>query len=351
MRRVMIMAGGTGGHIFPALAVAEELKRMGCEIFWLGTRNGMEAGIVPEKGYEIEYIDISGVRKSGFARWLLLPFMLARACLQSASVILRRRPDIVLGMGGFVSFPGGFTAASLGKPLLIHEQNAVAGLSNRVLAKFAKRILVGFPGVLGANAVHVGNPVRKEIASLPPPDIRFEGRSGPVRILVVGGSRGAASLNEIVPRAIGMMEDRPLVVHQTGEKDVEKVRESYLSKGVRAEVLPFISDMAEAYGKSDLVLSRSGALTVAEIAAAGVASILVPYPHAVDDHQTKNAGYLAEPGAAVLVAQKELEPEGLSELLKKMERSRLLEMAKKARRLAVPDSAERVARICMELAA
>ena len=345
------MAGGTGGHIFPALAVAEELERSGCEIFWLGTKSGMEAKLVPGKGYDIEYIDISGVRKSGWLRWMSLPFMLLLACIQSASVILRRRPDLVLGMGGFASFPGGLTAASLGKPLVIHEQNAIAGLSNSILSKFATRTLVAFPGILGRKAIHVGNPVRTEISSLLPPDIRFEGREGPVRLLVVGGSRGASALNEILPKAIGMMEEKPFVIHQTGEAEVGKVREAYLSSGAKAEVLPFIADMADAYGKCDLVLSRSGALTVAEIAAAGVASILVPYPHAVDDHQTRNAEYLADSGAAFMIQQKEFEPERLAELLKNKGRQEWLDMAKKARRLAITDAAERVAQICMELAA
>ena len=346
----MIMAGGTGGHIFPALAVAEEMKKAGFDILWLGTRSGMEAKLVPERGYEIEFISISGVRKSGMLRWLSLPVMLLLACLQSLSVILKRRPDVVLGMGGFASFPGGLTAAALRKPLVIHEQNAVAGLANKILSKAASRTLVAFPGVLGKNAIHVGNPVRREIASIPSPDARFENREGPLRLLVVGGSRGAKALNETVPAAVGKMKEKPVVLHQTGEAEVGKVRDAYLSAGVQAEVRAFIADMADAYAQCDLVISRSGALTVAEIAAAGVAGILVPYPHAVDDHQTKNARYLSDAKAAVLISQEEFEPGGLSGLLQKMDRTHLLEMARRARGLAKTDATEKVARICMELA-
>lgn len=350
-RKILIMAGGTGGHIFPALAVAEELKQSGFDILWLGTKGGMEAKLVPEKGYEIEFIRISGVRKSGIMRWILLPFMLLFACLQSASVIMRRRPEVVLGMGGFASFPGGLAAAVLGKPLAIHEQNAVPGLANRILSRFASRTLVAFPGVLGKRAILVGNPVREAISSLPPPDARSEGRTGPVRLLVVGGSRGARALNEAVPGAAGMMEEKPVILHQTGEAEVEKVKAAYLASGAKAEVVPFIADMARAYGQSDLVLGRAGALTVAEIAAAGIASILVPYPHAVDDHQTKNARYLSDAGAAVLIPQQELDPARLAEQLGKMNGPVLLEMARKARALARTDAVGRVAGICKELAA
>lgn len=350
-RTALIMAGGTGGHIFPALAVADELRKAGFDIVWLGTKSGMEARLVPEKGYEIEFVSISGVRKSGILRWLALPFNLVLACLQSARIILRRRPDVVLGMGGFASFPGGLTAASLGRPLVIHEQNAVAGLSNRILSKFATRALAAFPDALGEKATHVGNPVRREIAALPSPEERFEKREGVLALLVIGGSRGARALNETVPMAIGRMEKKPHVLHQTGEQDWEKVKSAYLASGVEAEVVPFIGDMGGAYGKCDLVLARSGALTVSEIAAAGVASILVPYPHAVDDHQSWNARYLSEAGAAILIPQNELDASKLAGLLEEMDRNGLLDMAKKARKLAMTDATEKVAKICMELAA
>lgn len=346
------MAGGTGGHIFPALAVADELKAAGFQVVWLGTRNGMEAKLVPGKGYEIEFIKIAGVRKSGILRKILLPFQLALACMQSMAVILRRRPDVVLGMGGFASFPGGLTAAMLGRPLVIHEQNAIAGLSNRLLSKVATRSLVAFPEALD-KATLVGNPVRQDIAALPPVEIRFESRHGKLHLLVIGGSRGARALNEAVPKALGMIEEavRPVVMHQTGEADLEFVKAKYLASGVEASVVPFIADMAKAYGECDFIVARSGALTVAEIAAAGVASILVPYPHAVDDHQTFNARYLSDAGAAILVPQHELDPAMLAEILKSMDRGRLMEMGKQAGKLARVHATEQVAEICMEVAA
>jgi UDP-N-acetylglucosamine--N-acetylmuramyl-(pentapeptide) pyrophosphoryl-undecaprenol N-acetylglucosamine transferase len=344
------MAGGTGGHIFPALAVAQALEKQGFAIVWLGTKNGMEAKLVPEKGFEIEYVRFSGVRKSGILKWLALPFALAFACLQSAKIIFSKRPDVVLGMGGFASFPGGMTAAMLGKPLVIHEQNAIAGLSNRILSRFATRTLVAFPGAL-KKAIHVGNPVRSEIAALPDPAERFENRQGPLFLLVVGGSRGARALNDALPKALGMMEQKPHVLHQAGVDDLERVKASYREFGVNAEVVPFISDMEEAYGKADLIVCRSGALTVSEIAAAGLASVLVPYPHAVDDHQRWNARYLSESGAAFLIPQNEFEPSRLAELIESMDRRKLLEMASRARKLAMTDATEKVAEICMELAA
>ncbi len=344
------MAGGTGGHIFPALAVAQELKKKGFNIVWLGTKSGMEAKLVPEKGIEIEYVRFSGVRKSGILRWLTLPFALAFACLQSAKIILSRRPDVVLGMGGFASFPGGMTAATLKKPLVIHEQNAIAGLSNKILSRFATRTLVAFPGAL-KKAIHVGNPVRSEIAALPAPGVRFENRAGPLSLLIVGGSRGARALNETLPKAIGMMEQKPHVLHQAGVDDLERVKAAYRECGASAEVVPFIADMGEAYAKADLIVCRSGALTVSEIAAAGIASILVPYPHAVDDHQRWNARYLSESGAAILIPQNEFEPAKLAELMKSMDRQKLLEMANRARKLAMTDATEKVAQACMELAA
>lgn len=349
-RTALIMAGGTGGHIFPALAVADELKKKGFDIVWLGTKNGMEAKLVPEKGFEIEYMRFSGVRKSGMLKWLAMPFALAFACLQSVKIILSRRPDVVLGMGGFASFPGGMTAAMLRKPLVIHEQNAIAGLSNKILSRFATRTMVAFPGAL-QKAIHVGNPVRSEIAALPQPAERFENRQGPLSLLVVGGSRGARALNDALPKAIGMMEQKPHVLHQTGIEDLERVKASYRECGANAEVVPFIADMEAAYGKADLMVCRSGALTVSEIAAVGIASILVPYPYAVDDHQRWNARYLSESGAAILIPQNEFEPVKLAELMKSMDRPKLLEMANRARKLAMTDATEKVAQACMELAA
>ena len=349
-RTILIMAGGTGGHIFPALAVADALKAQGFDVIWLGTRQGMEAKLVPAKGYEIEYVKMSGVRKSGLGRWLMLPFTLTVACLQGIALMLRRRPDVVLGMGGFAAFPGGLAAALLGRPLVIHEQNAVAGLTNRVLSKLAKRTLVAFPGVLKGGEF-VGNPVRSEISGLP--SDRFENRTGRLKLLVMGGSRGARAINACVPAAVAKLPEasRPEVRHQTGESDLDSVRRAYREQGCSAEVMPFISDMAEAYSACDLVISRSGALTVAEIAAAGLPAMLVPYPHAVDDHQRHNARYLAEGGAAWLIPQEAFDPDAVAALLGSLDRGMLRKMGEKARELAKTDATGKVAEICMEMAA
>lgn len=376
-RTILIMAGGTGGHIFPALAVAGFLKEKGWRVVWLGTRGGMEARMVPPHGYEIEWIRFSGVRKSGLLRAALLPLFLIIAWFQSAAVIFRQRPDVVLGMGGFASFPGGAMASLFMRPLVIHEQNSIAGLANRVLALLADRVLVAFPDPFsnrdegrmreaGAGARRnpssfipapsffevVGNPVRPEIAALPEPDARYMGRSGRLRLLVVGGSRGAQALNAAVPEALkAMLEaERPGVVHQTGTQNLEAVKAAYARSGVAAEVQPFLDDMPDRYRACDLVLCRAGALTIAEIAAAGVASILVPYPFAVDDHQTWNARFLADTGAALLLPQGELSPSRLAQLIGGLDRGRLLEMARRARSLAKPDATQRVAEACMEAA-
>lgn len=348
-RRILIMAGGTGGHIFPALAVADYLDGRGWRVSWLGTRTGMEAKLVPPRGFAVEWIKFAGVRKSGLLRWLLLPGSLLVACLQSAAALRRQRPDVVLGMGGFVALPGGLMTALLRRPLVIHEQNSVAGLANRVLARLARRVLVGFPGALRRGEV-VGNPVRAEIAALPAPETRFAGRGGPLRLLVVGGSLGAQALNEALPQALGRLPEaaRPVVVHQSGAKHFESVRALYRQAGVAAEVRPFLDDMATEYARCDLVICRAGALTVAELAAAGVGSILVPYPFAVDDHQTVNAGYLAQRGAAILLPQNELTAETLARRLAGLDREQLLAMACAARALARPEATRAVAEACME---
>ncbi len=347
MKTILIMAGGTGGHIFPALAVAGEMKESGFDVVWLGTRGGMESKLVPDHGYEIEYVKMSGVRKSGLSRWALLPVTLLFACIQALSVLRKRKPDVVLGMGGFASFPGAVAAFLLGCPLVIHEQNAIAGLSNRVISKFAKRTLVAFPDAI-PGGTFVGNPVRKEIAAL-----SMGSREGRLKLLVMGGSRGARAINDAMPKAMALIGEkfRPDVLHQSGEADCERVKAAYADSGCDAEVVPFISDVAKAYAECDLVLGRSGALTVAEIAAAGLPSILVPYPHAVDDHQSANARYLSDAGAAWLVPQNELEPEKIAAMITKLDRERLQEMGRKARRLAVIDATEKVGRICRELAA
>lgn len=364
-RTALIMAGGTGGHIFPGLAVADHLRERGWRVVWLGAKGGMEARLVPPRGYATEWIRFSGVRKSGALRWVMLPAMLVLACIQSARVLFRQRPDVVLGMGGFVTFPGGLMASLFNRPLVIHEQNSIAGLANRVLAALADRVLTGFPEPFSAGGGSVrmlkparepqwcGNPVRPEIAALPAPEQRFAGRSGPLRLLVVGGSLGARALNEVVPAALKEMaqEARPKVVHQAGMNEAEALATAYREAGVAAEVLPFIDDMAARYGEADLVLCRAGALTVGELAAAGVASILVPYPHAVDDHQTHNARFLGDRGAAILLPQNELNPGRLRELIASLERGPLLAMAREARKLAKPEATRAVAQACVELAA
>lgn len=353
-RTILVMAGGTGGHIFPALAVAEVLRGRGWQVVWLGARGGMEERLVPPRGYAAEWIRFGGVRGKGWLRKLLLPAALLLAFWQSTRVLFRHRPDVVLGMGGYAAFPGGMMAALFGKPLLIHEQNAIPGLANRVLAGVADRVLSAFPDAFEGrvDVIWSGNPVRGEIVNLAPPEARFASRSGPLRVFVVGGSLGAKALNEIVPQALALLAaaERPSVVHQAGAAHVDALRAAYRAAGVEAEVLAFIDDMAVRYGEADLLICRAGATTVTELAVAGVGSILVPFPHAVDDHQTRNARYLADRGAALLMPQKDLTPRALADLLRGLTRERLLEMARAARAAGKPDAAARVADYCMELA-
>jgi len=345
------MAGGTGGHIFPALAVADELQQRGWRVVWLGSHGGMEAKIVPEHGYPVEWIRFGGLRGKGVVRMALLPLNLLIAFWQSAAAIFRVRPDVVLGMGGYISFPGGMMAALFRRPLVVHEQNAVAGLANRVLASVADRILSGFPGAL-ARATCTGNPVRKAICEIERPQTRFVDRDGALRLLVVGGSLGAKPLNDTVPAALATMpaQARPRVVHQSGRQHLESLRSAYRENGVEAEVVAFIDDMAAAYARADLVVCRAGAITIAELAAAGVASILVPLPHAVDDHQTANARYLAEQDAAVLLPQRELSARRLAEAIGGMTRQSLCQMAAKARELGRPRATSEVADHCVAMA-
>jgi UDP-N-acetylglucosamine--N-acetylmuramyl-(pentapeptide) pyrophosphoryl-undecaprenol N-acetylglucosamine transferase len=350
-RTIMIMAGGTGGHVFPALAVADYLREQGWRVVWLGAKTGMEATLVPQHGYEMAWLRFSGLRGKGPMRAALLPLNLLVAFWQSARAILAARPDVVLGMGGYISFPGGMMASLLNRPLAIHEQNSIAGLANKVLARLADRVLQAFPDAL-AGAQLSGNPVRREIAALAAPRDRLGKRAGRLRLLVLGGSLGAQALNETVPQALALLpeETRPEVTHQAGPKHIEALRAGYAAAGVRAEALAFIGDMATRYDEADLVICRAGALTVAELACAGVASILVPFPHAVDDHQTTNAKFLSARGAAILLPQPELSAPRLAELLRGLTRERLLEMAERARALGKPDATELVARACMELA-
>src|SRR5881296_1218537 len=349
-RTIMIMAGGTGGHVFPGLAVADHLRKAGWRVVWLGAKTGMEATLVPKHGYHMEWVNFSGLRGRGLLAFLFLPLRLLVAFWQSARAIFAHRPDVVLGMGGYISFPGGMMAALFGRPLVVHEQNSIPGLANKVLALVADRVLCAFPGAL-KRATLTGNPVRPEIAAIAPPESRYAGRSGPLRVLVVGGSLGARALNDVVPRALALLTgERLLVTHQSGVQHVDSLRRAYSAAGVPAKTSAFIEDMAAAYAEADLVVCRAGATTVAEIAAAGVASVLVPYPHAVDDHQTANARFFADAGAAVVVPQSELSAERLAGLLAGFDRRRLREMAGRARSLGKLDATAAVAKICMELA-
>jgi UDP-N-acetylglucosamine--N-acetylmuramyl-(pentapeptide) pyrophosphoryl-undecaprenol N-acetylglucosamine transferase len=339
--------------VFPALAVADELAAHGLAVSWLGTASGLEARVVPAAGYSLEMIRVSAVRGKGIMKWLLAPFMLLVALVQSLFILLRLRPRMVLGMGGFAAGPGAVVSWLLRRPLLIHEQNSVAGLTNRLLAPLARQVMEAFPGSLPAkrHALHTGNPVRREILGLPEPVERFAGRSSALRILVVGGSLGARVLNETLPAAIARVAgaDSFQVHHQTGHDDRALVEAAYRMANIDARVDEFVNDMATAYAWADLVVCRAGALTVAELAVVGVASILVPFPHATDDHQTGNAHYLADAGAAILVPQDDLNPTQLAGLLSDLtgQREVLLEMACRARELAIPDAARRVAHLCL----
>jgi UDP-N-acetylglucosamine--N-acetylmuramyl-(pentapeptide) pyrophosphoryl-undecaprenol N-acetylglucosamine transferase len=354
---VMITAGGTGGHVFPGLAVAAKLVGRGWRVFWLGTRDGMEGALVRQHGVEFEGVAFGGVRGKGWKTAVFGPLALLAACWQSVRIIRRRAPDVVLGFGGFASFPGALAGVALARPLVLHEANAVAGLANRVLAYAADRILLGFPDALrGRHATKVewvGIPVRETIARLPAPAARFAGRSGPLRLLVVGGSLGAAAINRCVPEALALMPAaaRPQVVHQSGARHLDALRAAYEEAGVAAQCVPFIEDMAACYAEADVVLCRGGAITVAELAAAGVASIIVPLPGAIADEQSANAKLLVDAGAAFAMAQDELSAGGLAARLGALTRARLLAMAAAARSLARVDAAERVADACVALGA
>ena len=351
-KTLLVMAGGTGGHVFPGLAVADRLKAQGWTIHWLGTADRMEAELVPAHGYPISFIDIQGVRGNGIKRLLAAPYRVIKSVLQARQVLKTIQPDVVLGMGGFASGPGGVAAWLSGIPLLLHEQNAAAGLTNKLLARIARRVLMAFPGAFAPNArtAVVGNPVRPEVVALPDPQLRSS--SDPLRLLVVGGSLGARVLNEQVPPAVAAAGVPIAVRHQCGKGNGEAVAASYAGLGVEAEVSVFIKDMADAYAWADLVVCRAGALTVSEVAAAGVAANFVPLPHAVDDHQTRNALTLVDGGAAEFLPQSELTPAALAARLSWLagRRETLLNMAQAARRVAIIDAAERVADECKRLA-
>ncbi len=353
---MVIMAGGTGGHVFPALAVAEQLRASGVPVVWMGTRVGLEAKLVPQAGIPIEWIGVAGLRGHGVWRRLAAPFMLTQALWQAGGILRRLQPCLVLGMGGFASGPGGLMARLLGIPLVVHEQNALAGLTNRWLSRLANRVLEAFPGSFPPprHALAVGNPVRASIAALPEPAQRFAARSGRLRLLVIGGSQGALALNQLVPAALALLPpaERPDVWHQAGGALQEFTARAYREAGVEVRLQPFIEDMAAAYGWADLVLCRAGAITVAELAAAGVGAVLVPFPYAVDNHQTANARFLERAGAALIAPQADLTAVRLADLWRELlgGRTRLLAMAQAARRLATADAAAQVATVCLEQA-
>ncbi len=367
--RVLIMAGGTGGHVFPALAVAKVLQTKGAEVIWMGTRQGLEAQLIPEEGIDIEWVSVSGLRGKGVLSWVLSPIRLVRAVAQALGIVLRRKPAMVLGMGGFVAGPGGLASWLLRKPLVIHEQNAIAGLTNRLLAPLSVKVLEAFPGTFPTKLkpITIGNPVRREIAEVLPPEQRFADSRARLRLLIIGGSLGATALNKVAPEAVKELEldERPEIWHQTGQRNIEDTRRVYEQAGVAARIEPFITDMSTAYEWADIVLCRAGALTVSELAAAGAPAILVPYPYAVDDHQTKNARFLVAAGAALLVSQIELTPSRLRDILRRYSsvadtdsqgshssggKSQLLAMAQQARRLARPGAADAVCAVCLEVA-
>ena len=355
-RPILIMAGGTGGHVFPALALARLLREQSTDVIWLGTERGLESRIIPAEGIPIEKLSIGGLRGKGALTWLAAPFRLSRALVQALAVMRRHHPSVVVGLGGFVTGPGGVAAWLTRCPLVIHEQNAVAGFTNRCLAHLARQVLEAFPGSFGheVHARAIGNPVRRDISAVPPPAERFAGRTGPIRILVIGGSQGAARLNAVVPFALKRLAGSLAfdVRHQAGERWLEAGRASYEQAGVRADVRPFIEDMSEAYAWADLVICRAGALTISELAAAGVAAVLVPFPNAVDDHQAYNAQYLVREGAAVLISDRELTAERLATELQRLcaGRGKLLAMAERARLLAKPRAAAELAASCLQLA-
>ena len=349
MKTILIMAGGTGGHIFPGLAVAEQMRAAGWDVVWMGARGGMEERLVPKHGYRAAWIRAKAARGKGIVQKLLLPANLLYSFWESARHIRKLRPNVVLGLGGYVAFPGGMMASLWNRPLALHEQNAIPGLANKVLAQISDKVMAGFPQAL-KGAEWTGNPVRADIAAIPSPEGRFAGRQGPLKILVVGGSLGAQALNEAMPKALALLDNRPTVVHQSGEKHLDALKKNYKEAGVQGELVAFIDDMARRYAEADLVICRAGAVTIAELSAGGMASLLVPFPHAVDDHQTANAKFLAERGAALLLQQRELSPQTLAQMIQGLDRSRLLDMARKARALGKPDAARIVAERCMSIA-
>ncbi len=347
----LIMAGGTGGHIFPGLAVAEALRERGWRVHWLGAPGSMESRLVPPRGFALETIAFGGVRGKGLKTLFLLPLKLLRAFWQALAVVRRVQPDVLVGLGGYITFPGGMMGTLAGKPLVLHEQNSVAGMANKVLTGIADRVFTAFPNVF-KKAEWVGNPLRAEFLRQPAPAERFAGRSGPLRLLVVGGSLGAKALNDTVPQALALIpaDQRPRVIHQSGEKQIDALRANYAAAGVEATLTPFIQDTAQAFAEADLVIGRAGASTVTEIAAVGAAALFVPFPHAVDDHQTTNARFLVDAGGAWLVPQPEFTPAALAQRLQSLQRDQLMEMATKAQNMKKTEAVAAVVTACEQLA-
>lgn len=349
-RCALIMAGGTGGHIFPGLAVAQALRERGWRVHWLGAPNSMESRLVPSKGFPLETVNFSGVRGKGLRTLITLPVRLLRALGQSVGVLRRVKPDVLVGLGGYITMPGGVMGTLMGKPLVLHEQNSVAGMANKALALVARRVFTAFPKVM-TKGQWVGNPLRAEFLVQAEPQARFAGRSGPLRVLVVGGSLGARALNTVVPQALALIpeSERPIVTHQSGEKQIEELRSNYAAAGVQAQLTPFIEDTAQAFAEADWVICRAGASTVTEIAAVGAAALFVPFPSAVDDHQTHNARFLVDQGGGWLVPQHELTPALLAEMLQKTERSTLLLRGLQAKKMQRVQATEAVVAACEEL--
>ena len=369
-RVALIMAGGTGGHIFPGLAVAQALLDKGWRVHWLGAPGSMESRLVPQRGIPLELVEFGGVRGKGLLTLALLPLMLLRAFWQSLRAVRRVKPDVLVGLGGYITFPGGMMGVLWGKPLVLHEQNSVAGLANKVLVGVADRVFSAFPGVL-PKAEWVGNPLRAEFLQQPAPEVRFAGRIGPLKVLVVGGSLGARALNTVVPQALALIPEaqRPVLIHQAGEKQIDELRANYAAAGIAAvegytdadsdaasdaqpavTITPFITNTARAFADADLVICRAGASTVTEIAAIGAAAAFVPFPSAVDDHQTTNARFLVEQGGGWLLPQAELTPRALADLLLKTERSALMQRALGAKKMQKLHATEAVVAACEELA-
>ncbi|MGE4240935.1 undecaprenyldiphospho-muramoylpentapeptide beta-N-acetylglucosaminyltransferase [Ramlibacter sp.] len=350
-RVALVMAGGTGGHIFPGLAVAEALRERGWRVHWLGGGpQTMEAQLVPPRGFAYEALDFSGVRGKGLVTLALLPLRLLRAFWQSVQVIRRVQPQVVIGLGGYITFPAGMMSVLLGKPLVLHEQNSVAGMANRILAGVADRVFTAFPGVFKKGR-WVGNPLRAEFLRQSAPEQRYDGRTGRLKMLVVGGSLGAKALNEIVPQALALMplSLRPFVLHQSGAKQIDELRANYAKAGVQAELTPFINDTADAFCEADLVICRAGASTVTELAAVGAPAIYVPFPFAVDDHQTANAKFIVDAGGGWLAPQRDLTPQKLADLLSDMDRTVLLQRAAAAKKMQKTDATEQIVASCEEL--